>query len=144
MRLELAQYRELEVFSQFASDLDKATQDALTNGMKVTQALIQPQYAPYSVENQVIILCVATNKQLMDVPVDRIRVFNSEFLDFVNAKYPQVRSAIKESGQLSDENEKLILDAAAEFKRGFLQEKAGADEFPAAENLEMKASVDAE
>ena len=83
-----AQYRELEVFSQFASDLDKATQDALNNGLKVTKALVQPQYTPYSVENQVILLCVATNKVLMDIPVEKVRKFNEEFLDFVNAKYP--------------------------------------------------------
>ena len=90
LRLELAQYRELEVFSQFASDLDKATQDALNNGLKVTKALVQPQYTPYSVENQVILLCVATNKVLMDIPVEKVRKFNEEFLDFVNAKYPPV------------------------------------------------------
>ncbi len=143
LRLELAQYRELEVFSQFASDLDKTTQDALTNGLKVTQALIQPQYAPYSVENQVILLCVATNKQLMDVPVDKVRAFNSSFLDFVNAKYPQVKSGIKQTGQLNEENQTLILDAAKEFKRGFLKEKEVGEEFPVAETLEAKVSVDA-
>lgn len=124
LRLELAQYRELEVFSQFASDLDKATQDAIHNGLKVTKALVQPQYAPYSVENQVILLCVATNKLLMDIPVDRIRKFNEEFLDFVNAKYPQIKNAIKETKELSEENEKLIVDAVGEFERGFFAEKS--------------------
>ena len=128
LRLELAQYRELEVFSQFASDLDQATQDALNNGLKVTQALIQPQYAPYSVENQVILLCVATGKALMDIPVDKIRKFNSEFLDFANAKYPQIKGDIKTTGNLTDENQKMILDAAEEFKRGFLTEKENADD----------------
>lgn len=134
LRLELAQYRELEVFSQFASDLDKVTQDALNNGLKLTKALIQPQYTPYSVENQVILLCVATNKILMDIPVERVRKFNEEFLDFVNAKYPQIKGAIKETKELSAENEKLILDAAKEFKRGFLAEKPGkAEEMPKVE-----------
>lgn len=140
LRLELAQYRELEVFSQFASDLDKVTQDALNNGLKLTQALIQPQYTPYSVENQVILLCVATNKVLMDIPVERVRKFNEEFLDFVNAKYPQIKGAIKETKELSAENEKLILDAAKEFKRGFLAEKPGkAEETP---KVEAGAGVD--
>ncbi len=124
LRLELAQYRELEVFSQFASDLDKATQDAIHNGLKVTKALVQPQYAPYSVENQVILLCMATNKLLMDIPVERIRKFNEEFLDFVNAKYPQIKNAIKETKALSEENEKLIVDAVGEFERGFFAEKS--------------------
>lgn len=123
LRLELAQYRELEVFSQFASDLDKATQDAINNGLKVTRALIQPQYAPYSVENQVILLCVAANKLLMDIPVDRIRKFTEEFLDFINAKYPQIKGSIKETKELSAEDEKMILDAVKEFERGFLAEK---------------------
>lgn len=123
LRLELAQYRELEVFSQFASDLDQATQDAITNGLKVTKALIQPQYVPYSVENQVILLCVATKKLLMDIPTGRIRKFNDELLDFVNAKYPQIKNAVKETRELSEENETLILEAVEEFKRGFLAEK---------------------
>lgn len=123
LRIELAQYRELEVFSQFASDLDKATQDAISNGLKLTKALIQPQYAPYSIENQVILLCVATNKELMDIPVGQIRKFNDEFLDFVNAKYPQIKSSIKETKELSEESKALIIEAAKEFKRGFLFEK---------------------
>lgn len=123
LRLELAQYRELEVFSQFASDLDKATQDALNNGLKVTRALIQPQYTPYTVENQVILLCAATNKVLMDIPAERVREFNEKFLDFMNAKYPQVRGSIKETGALSEENEKLILEAVKEFERGFFAGK---------------------
>ncbi|MBC5647254.1 F0F1 ATP synthase subunit alpha [Christensenella tenuis] len=134
LRLELAQYRELEVFSQFASDLDKATQDALNNGLKVTKALVQPQYTPYSVENQVILLCAATNKVLMDIPAERVRKFNEEFLDFVNAKYPQIKGAIRETKELSAENEKLILDAVKEFERGFLAEKPGkTEETPKAE-----------
>ena len=123
LRLELAQYRELEVFSQFASDLDKSTQDALTNGLKVTRALVQPQYSPYSVENQVIILCIATHKELMDIPVERVHAFIEQFLDFVNAKYPQIRAEIKDTGMLSAENENSILEANKEFKRGFLNEK---------------------
>lgn len=143
LRLELAQYRELEVFSQFASDLDKATQDALNNGLKVTKALVQPQYTPYSVENQVILLCVATNKVLMDIPVEKVRKFNEEFLDFVNAKYPQIRGAIKETKELSEENEKLILDAGKEFERGFLAEKANdasSEETPRIEAAEAAKS----
>lgn len=143
LRLELAQYRELEVFSQFASDLDKATQDALNNGLKVTKALVQPQYTPYSVENQVILLCVATNKVLMDIPVEKVRKFNEEFLDFVNAKYPQIRGAIKETKELSEENEKLILDAVKEFERGFLAEKANdasSEETPRIEAAEAAKS----
>ncbi|MEG0702216.1 MAG: F0F1 ATP synthase subunit alpha [Christensenella sp.] len=123
LRLELAQYRELEVFSQFASDLDKATQDSLNNGLKVTKALIQAQYDPYSVENQVILLCVAANKVLMNIPVEKIRRFNKEFLDFANAKYPQIKAEIKNTKELSKENEQLILDAVKEFERGFLTEK---------------------
>ena len=75
------------------------------------------------VENQVILLCAATNKVLMDIPAERVREFNEKFLDFMNAKYPQVRGSIKETGALSEENEKLILEAVKEFERGFFAGK---------------------
>lgn len=119
LRIELAQYRELEVFSQFAADLDKATQDALSNGKRLTQALIQPQYAPLAVEDQVIILCVADAKLLMKVPTESVRQFSAQFLDFFNARHAEVRREILEEGRLSDENAKIIQDSAEEFLQSF-------------------------
>ncbi|MEG1656199.1 MAG: F0F1 ATP synthase subunit alpha [Christensenellaceae bacterium] len=119
LRLELAQYRELAVFSQFASDLDKNTQDSLNNGLKLTRALIQPQYDPYPVENQVILLCMATHKYLMAVDAKDVRRFCAEFLDFINARYSDIKMSIKENGVISDELEKQITDAADEFAHTF-------------------------
>ncbi|MEG0356208.1 MAG: F0F1 ATP synthase subunit alpha [Christensenellaceae bacterium] len=119
LRLELAQYRELAVFSQFASDLDKNTQDSLNNGLKLTRALIQPQYDPYPVENQVILLCMATHKYLMAVDAKDVRRFCAEFLDFINARYSDIKMSIKKNGLISDELEKQITDAADEFAHTF-------------------------
>ncbi|MEG2685894.1 MAG: F0F1 ATP synthase subunit alpha [Christensenellaceae bacterium] len=119
LRLELAQYRELAVFSQFASDLDKNTQDSLNNGLKLTRALIQPQYDPYPVENQVILLCMATHKYLMAVDAKDVRRFCAEFLDFINARYSDIKMSIKKNGVISDELEKQITDAADEFAHTF-------------------------
>ena len=79
----------------------------------------------------------------MDIPVEKVRKFNEEFLDFVNAKYPQIRGAIKETKELSEENEKLILDAVKEFERGFLAEKANdasSEETPRIEAAEAAKS----
>lgn len=120
LRIELAQYRELAIFSQFAADLDKATQDSLNNGRKLTQALIQPQYTPLEVADQVIILCVATNKLLMGVQDREVRRFVEEYLDYFNAKRPMVRDTIQKTGQLSEDDEKEILDSAREFLKTFL------------------------
>ncbi|MEF9863541.1 MAG: F0F1 ATP synthase subunit alpha [Christensenellaceae bacterium] len=119
LRLELAQYRELAVFSQFASDLDKNTQDSLNNGLKLTRALIQPQYDPYPVENQVILLCMATHKYLMAVDAKDVRRFCAEFLDFIHARYSDIKMSIKKNGVISDELEKQITDAADEFAHTF-------------------------
>jgi len=119
LRIELAQYRELEVFSQFAADLDKATQDALNNGKRLTQALIQPQYEPIAVEDQVIVLCVADAKLLMEIPAESVRKFIEQFLDYFNARHAEIRNDITETGKLSEENAKIIQDSAAEFLQTF-------------------------
>ncbi len=119
LRLELAQYRELAVFSQFASDLDKATQDALANGERLTQTLIQPQYDPYSMEDEVILLCMATHKELMNIPVKQVRQFNRSFLEFMSVKCAALKKAVAETGQLTEEQEQTILKEVVEFKQQF-------------------------
>ncbi len=124
LRIELAQFRELAVFSQFAADLDKATQDALENGKRLTETLIQPQYDPVSVEDQIIVLCVATNKALMDIPIKQIRSFNRGFLNFINAKHAAIKKELKETGAITDEQQKLILEAASEYKTSFFAQKS--------------------
>ncbi len=125
LRIELAQYRELAVFAQFAADLDKATQDSLANGIRLTQTLIQPQYEPMDVEDQIIVLCMATNKVLMDLPANRVREFNAAFLDYVNAKHADLKNELKETGSITEEQTAAILESAKEFKKNFLGNKDG-------------------
>ncbi|MBD5559810.1 MAG: F0F1 ATP synthase subunit alpha [Clostridia bacterium] len=120
LRLDLAQYRELAVFSQFASDLDKSTQDALKQGERLMQTLIQPQFEPYNVEDEVILLYMATHNILMDIKTSEVRRFNREFLEYMRVQHPQIGAAILETGQLTEQQQQEILDAAETFKKQFV------------------------
>lgn len=119
LRIELAQYRELAVFSQFASDLDKATQDSISNGERLTQALVQPQFAPYNVDDQIILLAMATNRVLMDLPVKVIHEFMDGFVNYVTVKNPDLQKTIRETGTITDEQVKKIVEDAQLYKQSF-------------------------
>ncbi|KNY28510.1 F0F1 ATP synthase subunit alpha [Pseudobacteroides cellulosolvens] len=119
LRINLAQYRELAVFAQFGSDLDKATREKLMQGERLMETLKQPQYSPIPVEHQVIILYVASNKYLMDIDVKDVRKFNSELIKYMDEKYPQVAKAIAETGELKAETEESLKKAIDEFKKDF-------------------------
>lgn len=119
LRGNLAQYRELAAFAQFGSDLDKATRDTLTQGERVTETIKQPQYSPLAVQDQVIILYVATRKYLMDVDSKDVKRFNSEFLDFMKNRYPQVGESIVSTGDLKPETEEMLVKGIEEFKLSF-------------------------
>lgn len=123
LRLDLAQYRELAVFSQFASDLDKSTQEALANGERLMQTLVQPQFEPYDVEEEVILLCMATNNVLMDIRAGEVRRFNREFLQYMHVQHPEIGESVRETGTLSDEQKSEILQAADAFKKQFVSSK---------------------
>jgi len=116
LRIELAQYRELAAFSQFGSDLSEDTLTRLRHGERIVEVLKQPQHRPMPVERQVLILYVLTNKYLADVPMERIREFEHDFLDFVEETYPKITEAIRETGDVSDETEEAIKLAIAAFK----------------------------
>ena len=104
LKLDLAQYRELAAFAQFASDLDKATRDQLTRGEKTSEVLKQPQYEPLPVEKQVAILWVVTNGYLDDVPTARIRDFEQRFYRFLESERPDVlNDARRRKPELTDE-----------------------------------------
>lgn len=120
LRINLAQYRELAVFAQFGSDLDKATRDKLIQGERLIETLKQPQYATIPVEEQVIILYVATNKYLMDIDVKKVKKFNSEVVAYILDKYPDVTKSIAETGDLKVEIETMLKKAIDEFKSGFV------------------------
>jgi F-type H+-transporting ATPase subunit alpha len=120
IRINLAQYRELAVFTQFGSDLDKATREKLAQGERLTETLKQPQYSPLDVEDQVIVLYAAVNKYLMDIPVKKIRAFNEGLLRLIKSKYPEVRDIILKTGELKPEAEEALKKGLEEFKAEFL------------------------
>jgi F-type H+/Na+-transporting ATPase subunit alpha len=123
LRGNLAQYRELAVFAQFGSDLDKVTRDTLIQGERLTETMKQAQYSPYSVAEQVIILYSATNKYLMDISNKDVRRFNKELISFMEDKYPQVGQAIASTGELKSETEELLKKGIEEFKLSFMNSR---------------------
>ena len=108
LRIDLAQFRELEVFTQFSSDLDPATKEALEHGNRLVEILKQPLYHPMSVSRQVVILYAATQKLLADVPVERTREVAWGLADFVQQTHPELMESIDSTGELSPEGEQLI------------------------------------
>jgi F-type H+/Na+-transporting ATPase subunit alpha len=119
LKLELAQYRELAAFAQFGSDLDKDTQEKLSQGERILQILKQPQYSPLSVEKQVMIIYAVTKKYLSDIPVDDINRFESEFLSYMEQNHPNVGKSILDTKDLTEEAENELKNALVEFKKSF-------------------------
>ena len=120
LRLDLAQYRELAAFAQFASDLDKATKAQLDRGQRLTELLKQAQYSPLPVEKQVMAIYLGTKGYLDDVAVKDVTRCEKEFLEFMDTNYAGVGEDIKSSKKLSDENEATLKQAIAEFKESFV------------------------
>jgi F-type H+-transporting ATPase subunit alpha len=117
LRLDLAQYRELEAFAAFASDLDAATKRQLERGARTVEVLKQPQYSPMPVEQQVMIIYAVTNGYLDDVPVPAIREWEREFHDFMLAQFPQVGERLRTEKVLSKETEEDLKRAILQFKQ---------------------------
>jgi F-type H+-transporting ATPase subunit alpha len=120
LKLDLAQYRSLAAFAQFASDLDKATRDQLTRGEKLSEVIKQPQYKPLPVEKQVAILYAATTGKLDDVPTPRLKDFETQFYSFLETEKPDILKGLGESKALSDELAKGLDDALTAFRESFL------------------------
>jgi F-type H+/Na+-transporting ATPase subunit alpha len=126
LRLDLAQYRELEAFAEFGSELDKASQAQLERGARVVEILKQPQYRPMSVEDQIISIYAVTNGHLDDIPVDDAKRFEEELLRYMETRHPEVGRHLVDRGDLPDEIEAKLKEAITEFKRGFQpSEEAG-------------------
>jgi F-type H+/Na+-transporting ATPase subunit alpha len=117
LRLDLAQYRELEAFAAFASDLDAATKRQLDRGARTVEILKQGQYRPMAVEQQVISVFAVTNGFLDDIPVDKVREFESGMHEFLAAKYPQVGDAIRKTKDLSKETEEALRRGIDDYKK---------------------------
>ncbi len=117
LRIDLAQFRELEVFTQFSSDLDAATKEALDHGNRLVEILKQPLYHPMKVSRQVVILYAATQKLLADVPVERAREFAWGLADELEKERPQVMEEIDRTGQLSEAGEQAIRECCEDYKK---------------------------
>src|SRR5678815_2626725 len=116
LRLDLAQFRELQAFAQFGSDLDKATQAQLSRGQRLTEILKQNQYAPLAVEKQIIIIYAATNGYTDDVAVDDVRRFETSLLKFVENSHPGLLSDIKEQKSLTEDIKAGLRQVLDDFK----------------------------
>ncbi len=116
LKLDLAQYRALAAFAQFASDLDKATRDQLTRGEKLSEIVKQPQYQPLAVEKQVAILYVATTGKLDDVPTPRVKEFETQFYRFLETESPTILKDLGESNALTDEISAALDEAIERFR----------------------------
>ena len=119
LRLGLAQYRELAAFAQFGSDLDKSTKAQIDRGERTMQMLIQQQYQPLPVEDQVMEIYVAVKGHLESVQVTDVPEFEEQFVKFMHASYPEVGEDIKKTKQLGEENEKVLIKAIDEFLKTF-------------------------
>ena len=119
LRLDLSQYRELEAFAAFGSDLDAASAAALGRGSRLVELLKQPQYSPFPVEEQVISIWLGTSGKLDDVPVVDISRFESEFLAHLRRGDEGALAEIRDTGKLTDENIERLVRVVKEFKRGF-------------------------
>jgi F-type H+-transporting ATPase subunit alpha len=139
LRLDMAQYRELAAFAQFGADqLDKATQAQLSRGQRLTEILKQDQFAPFSVQKQVLSLFVATSGVIDNVPVDQVRRFESEFIQFVESNNAGILKTISEKQALDDGLKADIKKAADSFKERFMASIK--DTAPAAGEKETKAA----
>ena len=121
LRLDLAQYRELEAFAQFASDLDKATKDQLTRGKKLTEVLKQPQYAPLSVAKQISILFAANEGLLDDINDLRIKDFKNGWFDFFEANMKDLVQKLDNGEKLSDEDKEALTKMINKYKTNFFK-----------------------
>ncbi|MGB8507447.1 MAG: F0F1 ATP synthase subunit alpha [Pyrinomonadaceae bacterium] len=124
LRIDLAQFRELQAFAQFGSDLDRQTQAQLSRGQRLVEVLKQPQYQPMDVANQVLIIWAATNGHLDDIPVDQVRRFEADFLRFMENSHPGVLNNLREKKSITDEIKTDLVQAINDFKTTWADQSA--------------------
>jgi F-type H+-transporting ATPase subunit alpha len=120
MKLELAQFREMEAFSQFGSDLDASTKKLITHGQKLTELLKQAQYAPFVVEEQVVSLYAGVKGYLEKIDASRVREFETNLLDDIRLKGDDILASIRKEKQLDEETEKKLKTYLKKFVEEFL------------------------
>jgi F-type H+/Na+-transporting ATPase subunit alpha len=134
LRLDLAQYRALEAFAEFGSELDKASQSQLERGARVVEILKQKQFTPYPVEDQVLSIWAVSNGYLDDLPVEKAQDFERKLIDFMRSRYSQIGETIRDAGKLEDDTVEKLKSATDEFKQSYLE----------SENVETVETVAAE
>ncbi len=122
LRLDLAQFRELQAFAQFASDLDEASRKQLERGQRMVEVLKQPPYSPLPAEKQVVIIFAGNEGYLDDIPVSAVTKFEAELYPFIEANYPQIFENIRSTQKIDDETKALMIKALDEFKASFVAE----------------------
>ncbi|MEJ2372753.1 MAG: F0F1 ATP synthase subunit alpha, partial [Sulfurimonas sp.] len=120
LRLDLAQYRELQAFAQFASDLDEVSRKQLERGQRMVEVLKQPPYSPLSAEKQAAIIFAGNAGFLDDLAASDVVRFESEMYPFIEASYPQILENISSSKKIDDETDALLKKALEEFKASFI------------------------
>jgi len=125
LRLNLSQYRDLEAFAAFASDLDAASRAQLDRGARLVELLKQPQYQPFPVEEQVVSIWAGANGYLDDVPVEDVSRFETDFLDYLRRSHAGILQTIRESQALSEDTVTALKDAIEEFRKGFETSSGG-------------------
>ena len=119
LRLDLAQYRELQAFAQFASDLDESSRKQLDRGQRMVEILKQPPYSPLPVENQVVIIFAGSRGFLDDVPTSSIGKFEAELYPYIEAKYPEIFEEIRSKKTIEKDLEENLIKALNDFKATF-------------------------
>ncbi|MEV3901989.1 F0F1 ATP synthase subunit alpha [Mycobacterium sp. NPDC050551] len=142
LRLDLSQYRELESFAAFASDLDATSKAQLDRGARLVELLKQPQNSPMPVEEQVVAIFLGTRGHLDSVPIEDVMRFEQEFLEHVKSSKQEIFDEIRDSKKLSDELEKKLVDAVNDFKKGF--ESSTGESVVADENVDAMSDEDLE
>jgi F-type H+-transporting ATPase subunit alpha len=141
LRLDLAQFRELQAFAQFGSDLDKATQAQLARGQRLTEILKQPQYQPMDVEKQVLVIWAATNGYTDDIAVEDVRRFETGLLSFVDNSHPGLLAAIADKKILTDEIKNDLKQVLEDFKLEWKKDSSKPEELPLAVKPSPSAAV---
>jgi F-type H+-transporting ATPase subunit alpha len=126
LRIDLAQFRELQAFAQFGSDLDKATQAQLARGERLVEILKQPQYQPMNVENQILVIWAASNGYADDVAVEDVRRFEAELLKFVENSHPGLLQSIRDKKSLTEEITSDLKQVLTDFKELWTERTAAA------------------
>jgi F-type H+-transporting ATPase subunit alpha len=121
LKLDIAQYQELETFAQFATELDPTTQAQLTKGQRLMELMKQPQYSPMEVEEQVIVLYAGVNGYLNDLPISSVKTFEDGLLKHFKERYPEVLEEIRTKKQISPELEAKLKEYIKAFKEDFVK-----------------------